>query len=57
MGDLKPYAATVNGLRTTLMLTESEAAARGLLSESDELDVTDKQHAPAQDKMRSARNK
>lgn len=41
VGELKPYAAVVNGFRTTLMLTAAEAKERGLLEEkADDAEAT-----------------
>jgi hypothetical protein len=51
VGELKPYAATIHGHETTLMLTDDEAKARGLA------DVADKQARPASNKSRTASNK
>lgn len=48
MGKLKSYDVVINGIRTSIKLTEQQAKARGLISDTK---------ASAADKKRGAANK
>ena len=50
---LKPYKVTVNGYETTLLLSDEDAKAQGLL----EVEPAEKQAPKAANKARTAANK
>lgn len=59
---LKPYKTTVNGYETTLMLSEEDAKAQGLVADSPKAApakkaVAKKQAAKPANKSRTAANK
>jgi hypothetical protein len=57
MADLKLYDVEINGFRTTIQLTEADAAARGLTARPEASRAAEPAPAKAPAKSRRASNK
>lgn len=54
MAELKEYKTTINGLETTLQLTEKDAKARGLVEADDSADAETKAAKAPANKARTS---